>query len=410
MQHSSEQLLRSTRAAFIWTRIAGTPFWVLISLLTFILYKDMHITPLQITLIVALKPMSSLLAPYWSQTIYQRPNQITSNLVWANIFRYLPFLFLPWINSPWLLIMAFGMYMMLTRGSIPAWIEIFKRNLPAQASERLIAYGTTIDYCGNALLSLLLGFVLDRYEHAWRWLFPLTALVGLAFTWFLWRIPLSLNTSVEEVSETMPLKEHISRPWKHSWQLIKTHADFASFQIGFMLGGAGLMIMQPALPLYFVDTLNLSYTEMCLALTMCKGVGVVLASSFWTYLFRKMDIYRFSGLVTLCAAISLLLLLITPWSLSWLYVSYLVYGIMQSGSELSWHMSGLVFSGEKESSAFSGINVMTVGIRGCIIPAFGALLLSFTNSLGVMLLGGCLSLFATWHFMRYQRSVQQIKI
>src|SRR5690349_19344396 len=124
----ANKTLSLTRSAYLWTRILGTPFWALIyNLLVFILYKNLHINPLQITVLVALKPMSSLFAPYWSQAIHQRPDRIVSNLIWANILRYVPFLFLPWMNS-WLIILSFALFMMLYRATIPGWMELFKRN------------------------------------------------------------------------------------------------------------------------------------------------------------------------------------------------------------------------------------------------------------------------------------------
>lgn len=348
--------------------------------------------------------MSSLLAPYWSQAIYQRPDQLRTNLVWANILRYLLFLFVPWVTSAWPLIVAFGIYMILHRGSVPAWMELIKHNLPKDTRERLISYGTTIEYCGNAALSLLLGFLMDHYDQAWRWLFPLTAVLGLFSTYFLLRIPLpTTNVELAKPRQKFNFKDHMIKPWKKSWQLICERSDFAVYQIGFMLGGAGLMIVQPALPLFFVDILNLSYTEMSLALAMCKGVGVLVASSIWTRLFQKIDIYYFSGLVTLVAALSSFLLLMAPAHLLLLYAAYILYGIMQSGSELSWHMSGLVFSNERESSVFSETNILTVGIRGCIIPIVGTLLLPYAHSIGVMVIGGILSLLATWHLLSYSK-------
>jgi hypothetical protein len=112
--------------------------------------------------------------------------------------------------------------------------------------------------------------------------------------------------------------------------------------------------------------------------------------------------------VTILAALSSLLLLMAPMHLFLLYAAYILYGVMQSGSELSWHMSGLVFAKEKESSAFSGTNILTVGMRGCIIPAMGALLLPAAHSVGVMLIGASLSLIATWHLMRYSSKQHEV--
>lgn len=379
-------------------------------MLTFILYKDLHITPLQITAIVALKPMSSLLAPYWSQFIYQKPELISSNLVLANIFRYLPFLMIPWINSSWFIIAAFGIYMVLHRAVIPGWVEMLKRNLPETTQERFIGYGSTIDYCGNAVMTMGLSLILDSFPFAWKWLFPLMAILGLISTLFLLRLP----TIPHLKQENRPRRDRLTfskvksiflNPWRRSWELIKERRDFAHYQIGFMLGGAGLMIMQPALPIFFVDTLNLSFVEMGLALALCKGIGVAFTSPIWTKLFRKIDICRFSGWVTFIAVFFPLLLLFSPLNLNVLYFAYILYGVMQAGSELSWHMSGIIFSKERESSAFSSTNVLTVGIRGCLIPILGALLLSYFNSISVMLIGASLSLIATVYLIMPRRSL-----
>lgn len=404
MMNENRYIPTLTRLAFLWTRILGTPFFVLINMLPFILYKDLHISPWQITSIIALKPMSSLLAPYWSQAIYQRPDHIIANLVWANIFRYLPFVFIPWIDSPWYIIFSFGLYMMLHRAVVPAWMELLKRNLPEKKRERTVGYWSTIDHLGTAIVTLALGFLLDSSEQIWRWLFPLMAVCGLSSTLLLLRLPAFPKPEPQvHIPNLSKIKEGLFKPWRQSWKLIREHSGFANYQIGFMLGGAGLMIMQPALPSFFVDTLHLSFVEMGLAISVCKGIGVALTSPFWIRVFSKWNIYYFSGLVTLVAALFPFLLLMAPLHLWVLYFAYGIYGIMQAGSELSWHMSGIVFAKEKESSAYSGTNVLTVGLRGCIIPAAGAIILSLTDSVGVMILGGILSLFSSWFLMRYSR-------
>ena len=371
MNYSTDQIIRRTRSAFIFTRILGVPFWGMVYLLSVILYKNMHITPLQITVIITLKPLSALFAPYWSQVIYQRPDRVVSNLVWANILRYLPFLFVPWIDSAWIIIAAFGLYMMFYRGVMPAWMETIKSNLPEPSREKLVAFGSTIDYCATALLPLILGLALDKYEDSWRWLFPLAAGIGLVSTVFLYRIPISRSGSEAKVEVSEPdqlsiwlfLKKQVLKPWKESWQLIREHASFSNFQIGFMLGGAGLMVLQPIIPIFFVDILKLSYTKMLLALAVFKGIGFALTAPFWVKLFRRWNIFYFSGIVTALAALFPFLLMSAQLHILLLYVAYGLYGVMQAGSDLSWHMSGPAFAKEKDSTRFSGTNVLTVGIK-----------------------------------------------
>lgn len=398
--NKSEQIAQRTQFTFLWMRLLGTPCWCLLSMLAFILYKNIHLTPLQITVIVALKPTSSLLSPYWTLAIYQRPDRIISNLMGANFFRYLPFLFVPWIDSAWFMIFAFGIYMTLTRATIPAWMELFKYNLPKQKREQIVGYGTTIDYLGSALFSVMLGIFLDHAQVYWKWLFVLTAGLGMFSSLLLHSLSMPHIGPIKEVpKQIFKIKGQFFTPWKRVGQLIRQHKDFTIFQIGFMLGGAGLMIMQPALPKFFIDKLNLSFVEMGLAISLCKGIGVAITSPLWTRLFRRVNIFQLSALVTFFATLFPFLLLSTSLYFMLLYLAYAFYGIMQAGSELTWHMSGLVFAGEKDSSTFSSTNVLTVGIRGCFIPALGSMLLPIIHPIGVILLGAMLCLTASCYFL-----------
>lgn len=404
---SEEYPIRRTQIAFICTRLLGTPCWCLLSMLAFILYKNLHLSPLQITIIVALKPATSLLSPYWSQAIYQRPDRIITNLIGANFLRHLPLLFIPWIQSPWFIIISFGLYMMLTRATIPAWMELLKYNLPKEKREEMVGYGTTIDYLGTAALAVGIGMLLDHYQNIWKWLFSLSASLGLLSTLFFAFVPLR-NASVSLAnaisSQKFYIKRKIFKPWGQVWELISQRKDFRIFQIGFMFGGSGLMIMQPALPQFFIDILHLSFTEMGIAIALCKGIGVALTSHLWTKLFRKSNIFQLSALVTIFAALFPFFLLATSFHLILLYFAYILYGIMQAGSELSWHMSGLVFAQEKDSSTFSITNVLTVGIRGCFVPALGSILLSFVHPIGVILSGALLCLLASSYFLFNSRN------
>ena len=146
--HNSTYLLQETRAAFLCTRLMNIPFWAILSLLPMILYKEMQISAFQIAFFLSLKPLSALFAPYWSSSLPQRQDRLIPNLVWANILRYLPFLFFPCVQSSWLMIFAFGFYMMLLRGVMPAWMEIFKQNIKGVEREKSLPMGQ---------LSIILG-------------------------------------------------------------------------------------------------------------------------------------------------------------------------------------------------------------------------------------------------------------
>ena len=401
---SQIEAFKRTRAAFVWTRILNTPFWAIYNMLPFILYKEMHITPFQVMLIFILRPAVSLLAIYWSALVEKRTDRLLSNLIWARFLSHLPFFFFPFVENPWFFIGSFGFYMMLARGAEPAWMEVLKLNVPGEKREKIFAYGSAFGYLGTALIPFALGDLMDSYIQSWRWLFPATALISMSAIYFKWRIPIAIgkddyNTPRAPIS----IGQEIIKPWRSVWELLKRRPDYRKYQMGFMLGGAGLIIIQPALPVFFMDVLNLSYTELAVALTLCKGIGVAVSSPTWARLLHKINIYSFNSWVTFLACLFPICLGAAQFNLMWLYCGYLLYGVMQGGSEMSWGLSGPIFAKNEDSSTYSNVNVITVGLRGCIFPAFGSLLVSQMAASHVMFFGAVFCLLSTLYMAVYSR-------
>lgn len=392
-----------TKSTFFWTRLLNMPFWSIFNMLQVILYKDLHASPLQIACLVALKPIASLFSPYWSMLVHQRQDRLVSNLFWANIIKCLPFLcLLLYIPNPWIIVISCGLCMVFARGVIPAWMEIIKLNIKGTSREKVLAVGSLIEYVGSAAM-ISFGWILDDYPGAWRWILAGTAAIGIASSLIFYRLPKLEAPETAQPIVKFSLWDTITNPWKKSWQLLKERPDFAHFQIAFALEAAGLIMIQAVLPEYFVDTLGLSYTEIFVALTLCKAVGFALSSPLWVKVFSKMNIFRFCSWVTLLAASFPIFLIFATSNVLWVYTGFVIYGVMQAGSELGWHMSGPLFAKEHDSSLYSGTNILSIGIRGCIAPLFGILIYSLSNTVTVLIVGIVLCLVASERMLSYSR-------
>lgn len=392
-----------TKTVFLWSRLLNTPFWTIYNMLFIILYKEFGATPLQITLTIAIKPIASLFSSYWGALIYRKPSKLVTNLVLANILKYIPFLFFPFSTNIWFFIASFGFYMIFVRGTIPAWMEIIKLNIQGKAREHVFAAGSVVDYLGSAVLPIALGWILDDYAGSWRWIFFGAASIGIISTALLWTLPVQQDDTPPKKRSSF--KNTIVRPWKESWNLLKERPDFKKFQMGFMLGGSALMMMMTILPMFFVDVLHLSYTKIALAIAVCKGIGFIISSPLWVKFFHKVNIFRFCSWVTLTAAFFPLILMLGYFQVGALYISYLVYGIMQAGSELSWNLSGPHFAGDEDSTPYSGTNVLAVGLRGCVAPFLGTLIYDATNSLTVMVVAFFLCLMAAERLYAFSKEI-----
>lgn len=393
-----DAISQRTSVIYLWSRVFNTPFWAIFSMLAMILYKELHATALQTTFLIALKPIAALFSPYWSARVQNSQDSLKANLALAGILKYIPFLLFPWIHNVPFCIGAFFLYMIFLRGTTPAWMETMRLNLAKRSQERIFSIGSVIDYLGTALLPIALGTLLDGVPGSWQWIFFSTALLGLSSTLLFLFLPLP---PVKCTTAPPSFKQALLTPWKESYSLLKKRGDFRRFQVGFMLGGSALMMIHSVLPIFFLDVLDLSYTKIMIAMAFCKGIGFTLSSPFWVKFFRKIDIYRFSGMVTLSAALFCTVLTSGYFHISGVYLAYLIYGTMQAGSELSWHLSGPHFAQNEDSIAFSSTNVVTVGIRGCIAPFLGSVICTLTNSTCVMCAAALLCLLATYLMNAY---------
>ncbi|WP_194847597.1 MFS transporter [Candidatus Neptunochlamydia vexilliferae] len=383
--------------AFILSNLVACPFFGIFALLPMILCRELDATPFQISTMTALKPLTALFVSYWSSSRLGEEHRL--GLLWAYFLKFLPFVLIPFFSSPWMFIFAFGMHMLLLRGVIPTWMELLKQNLSESDRGKVCATGSTINYLCTALMPILFGWVLDMLNGSWRWVFVLTSLLGMCSVWIIFK---TLQTPTQQYhrEKGKPLRHHLSKPWRNSWSLLRKRPDFLQFQMGFFLGGAGLMTMHATIPKYFTETLHLSYTEMFLAVCLCKGVGFTIASPFWVKVFNRSEIFLFCARVPLIAAIFPALLILAKFNFLFVFLAYFLYGVMQSGSELGWKMSGPIFSAEKDSRPYSLINVLAVGVRGAIFPYFGAALFIYGGPYLSFIVGGLFCLMGSIHIFR----------
>lgn len=375
-----------TIRALIASSLLSEPLAALLCLLPFILAKDLKASAWQISLLISLRPVMSVVSFYWSALLGRRPHLLRANLIASGILARVPFLLVFFFDSVGYLIFAAAMHILFSRAGIPAWMELLKRNLDKEPRERMFSLSSMFAYAEGVGIGLAMGFLLDVDSGLWRALFFISSMIGLLGVLWQYRVPLALEESKQEV-ERLGFFKTIVQPWKDTIFLMRTKPDFARFQWAFMWGGAGVMLIISVLPLFFAHVLKISHTEFSTARNVCVGVGFVLSSRLWGKALRVRQLNSLTSLVIVFFALFGACLLLSPYQLVWLYAAYLVYGIAQGGSHIVWHLSGPLFSGKEDSSIYSGINVVMVGLRGLIFPFLGSLLSMFLGPIPVIALG-----------------------
>lgn len=377
-----------TKRALLWTSLLNESLFTLYGMLAFILRRDLGATAFEIAILTMLKPVVSIISFYFGTLLY--PRHLLKNIVWTGTLARVPFLLFPFFHDISFFIFGAAAYTLFTRAGTPAWMEVIKLNLGQKERDRYFSLGSALGYAEGVALAIGLGWILDFHPSSWTWLFFLSAILGLASVW----IQKKAVFQPSNLPNTQKIGHPLILPLRSSLELIRRRKDFAKFQYGFMFCGFGIMLLQPALPFFFMDRLHISYTDLAIALSICKGLGFVFSSHIWGKSIGKIGIMKASSFIFAIIGLFPLFLMLTPYAISWLYIAYFIYGIAQGGSHIIWNLSGPIFAKDENSSLYTNVNILTVGLRGMVAPPLGSFLAVVLGPIWVLALGVLLCLYA----------------
>ena len=378
---------RRTGWALLYNYLLSEPLYTIYGLVGFILYRDLGASPFAIAILTTAKPVVTILSFYWSSGLKGKASRLKSNTIWAGFWMRAPFLLCPWFDSASYLIAASVNYMFFYRAGAPAWTEILRRNISEEKRGRWFSLVSGIAYAESVIIALGIGGVLDHEPGLWKFFFSGAAFIGILSLFILRKINLEV---VDEEEVKISFKESIKRPWRDLFLLMKERPDFSLFQWGLMLWGLGLMVIQPALPIFVVDWLGVSYVEIAAAVSVAKGIGFSLSAPLWGRLLEKKSIFQVSSIIFGAMGFFPVILCFANVQIAWLYIACFWYGVGQAGGHLIWNLSGPIFAGKEESHRYTGVNVAMAGLRGIFGPSIGGYLSVIWGPIQVLAIGAIL--------------------
>ena len=296
-----------------------------------------------------------------------------------------------------------SIYQLFSRASTPALMEILKRNISKNTREHAFSLYYGLSVLEGILIGLLLTQVLQWSDNNWKAIFLVCSLISLSSVIFQMRIKVPKE---EEPAIAPPKKNFLTHPIKESFQLMSTRKDFAIFQWGFMIGGFALMLISPVRSIFVADMLPVSIVDVALAKSVFVGLGIAASSLVWRKGLELFGIQRLVTWILVGFGIFPLTLLLSASHIGWFYFAHLFYGIIQGGSHLIWNLSGTIFAGDQNSTPFTTVNVLMIGIRGSIAPLLGGFLCDSLGPVFVLFVGAAVSLSGAWVMHRYKKMFQ----
>ncbi len=175
----------------------------------------------------------------------------------------------------------------------------------------------------------------------------------------------------------------------------------------------GFIMMQPIIPIYLVDKLNLSYTNNFLAKGVISQIGLLLLSPVIGKMHDKTHPFKFiSRSFALLMVFPLMFVVSSLWAGTGIipvvivFVAYFIFGIAMTAVNVSWNMSSIYFAGKEDASMYQSVHVTMTGIRGLIAPILGYTLLKVFNITAVFIVAAG---FLAWAAIISHRDFKRLK-
>ena len=171
-----------------------------------------------------------------------------------------------------------------------------KQHLSAQhrspQGARVFGITLSLSMLVSILVTFAAGRLLDIREQSFRWILVATGICGFISSALLANVRIQ-HTIREKICGQGSWKEALLEPITGAFRLLKEDKAFAAFERSFSLYGMGFIMMQPIIPIYLVDKLQLSYTANFLAKGILSQMGLLLLAPMLGKLHDRTHPFRF---------------------------------------------------------------------------------------------------------------------
>lgn len=412
-------------------------WWAGYLLIPFVLAKSLAASEGAITLAVMMDSVGMFLALYWGYLLARR-GRLRSYLIWAGVLGRLVFLLALAVRDATQMLGLLAVVYFFSAMVYPAQNSIFQTNFRATLQGRYFGVGTFIQNGVAVVASLGIGWLLDLDPALFRPLYAGLGVCGFIYLLVLSRLPGAqtrpapagescapprpASAATVRMGWTWPLQavgpftpgrilRGLVRPFADAMDIYRRDRAFNWFEINFMTYGAAFMCLNPIVPIYLTDRLDLNYQEISTARVMFGQIGVALLGPAMG---RLMDRYHPVRLCALAFAVVSLypvaldlagvLPLAAP--VRMVYLSFALYSLGMAGINIAWNVGSMAFAPPGQGGYYQGIHVAMVGIRGTLGPLIGLVVYKLLGLRAVfqlaalLFLAAAVSSLALWRWLR----------
>ncbi|MDK9700956.1 MAG: MFS transporter [bacterium] len=334
--------------------------------------KSLAATPLQVTILTMMFPMTSIISIWVGRYLSgrdQRPLiRVTGTIAVAALASGLL------LTTYWHLFGIFLVFALVSSAQTLAQTRILQQYIPANRTGKMLGMAQGLGMITGAIYSAVGGYWLDHVYHGWQSLFFVTGLLGFIGVLALASIP---TRNEDHIDRFHFRRDNFFAPLSEVIALLKRRKDFLRFEMAFMLYGVAFMMQLPVIPLYLVDDLQLHYSDIGLARGTIFQLVMIAGIPFYGRLFDRSTPHRLSMQVFALGALFPLVLLSASlfdgaMQKTVVMIAFGLFGAIMSGVIMLWNLSAMRFAQSGEDVAvYQSVHIAATGVRGAFAPLMG---------------------------------------
>ena len=340
--------------------------------------KALHALDWQITILVMLWPVSSLISIWWGKLLEHSGNISKYFVITAFVGRLI-LIFMLFVHNYYQYLFILVIFFSFNSLISPAQNTIYQVNISSRNRGLLFGYSASLITLIALIFSYYAGRMLDVDESLFRYIFAFIGIMGCIGSLLMSLIKVHKKNFRKQ--PRIKMNKFIWDPIRRTFEVLKTNRDFAVFERNFFIYGIGFLIITPIIPKYLVEILKLNYTHSFLGKAIISQIPILFLAPLAGKLFDRKNPAFFSALAFGSLSLYPLILFISTYFANLttaMYVAFLgffIYGIAISGILITWNVSSMYFAGENDVAIFQSVHVTLTGLRGIIVPPLGFLIM-----------------------------------
>ena len=308
-------------------------------------------------------------------------------------------------NSVWHYLFL-GVFLVYFFGNIiiyPAINVLLKTNYKHENFGKLYSYATSLNKIIILIATFAYGLLLDADNFAFRYVFPIIGVLGVASLFVLSGIDYS---KVVQHPAALKFRDSVKESLRTMVNIMKTNKPYRHFEIGFMFYGFSFMISVTIINIFFQEALQLNYSSVAFYKNAYNILAIILLP-FFGKLLSNIDPRRFAAITFAALFMYIFFLLMTDyypayiqvWDLKIYYMliaSFFFYGIFAATMALLWFIGSAYFCKPEEADDYQSVHLSLTGVRSLIAPIFGVYFYELIGFAGTFILTMVVLLIAMW--------------